>query len=48
MIEDKPKSIMEISKIIPVFCMDARYNTKCEGKNVTRVYSWYDIYDKLN
>lgn len=43
MIEDKASTIQEISKYIPVFCFDAPYNREIRGKNITRVYSWYDI-----
>lgn len=47
MIEDKVDNINTISKKIPVICFDARYNKKCEGKNIYRCYSWYDIYAKI-
>lgn len=48
MIEDSPKNIMQISKHIPVICYNARYNQECIGKNITRCYSWYDIYEKIS
>lgn len=47
MIEDNPKNIKAISKIIPVFCYNSRSNIECKGKNIIRGYSWYDIYNKL-
>lgn len=47
MIEDSPYNVNSLSKKIPVICFDARYNRKCEGKNIYRCYSWYDIYAKL-
>ncbi len=47
MIEDKPKNIMDISKHIPVICYNAGYNENCCGNNITRCYSWYDIYTKI-
>lgn len=47
MIEDWAKQVTEIATQIPVFCFDSRYNQEAKGKNVTRVYSWYDIYDKV-
>ena len=47
MIEDKPENINNLSKIIPVICFDNIYNKKCEGDNILRCYSWYDIYDKI-
>ena len=48
MIEDSPETIPIISKISHVFCYDARYNRNLECSNMTRVFSWYDIYMKIN
>ena len=45
MIEDKANNVLEISKHIPVLCFDAPYNLEVNKENVTRVYSWYQIYD---
>ena len=48
MIEDKKSSIEEISKIIPVYCFDAKYNKNiAENKNIIRCYNWYDLYKKI-
>ncbi len=47
MIDDSPKHINTLSEFIPVICYDARYNKMCDGKNILRCYSWYDIYDKI-
>lgn len=47
MIEDKVRNVLEISRVIPVICLDNRYNKECEGDNITRCYSWYDIYSKI-
>lgn len=47
MIEDNTNNILTISKLIPVICVDNRYNQDCEGDNITRCYSWYDIYSKI-
>jgi len=47
MIEDDVKQIEKISKLIPVICFDNRYNQGIEGINITRCYSWYDIYSKI-
>lgn len=44
MIEDKASNVEAISKIIPVLCFDAPYNLDVLGDNITRVYSWYQIY----
>ena len=44
MIEDKASNVEAISKIIPVLCFDAPYNLNVKGNNITRVYSWYQIY----
>ena len=46
-IEDSPKNIQEISTKVPVLCFDNTYNKSVEGKNVTRVYSWYDVLNKI-
>lgn len=47
MIEDHPRNVVELSKICKVLCFDARYNVGIEDKNIVRVYSWFDIYDKI-
>lgn len=47
MIEDNPRVIKEITGEFKVFCFDERYNQDLRDENLTRVYSWYDIYDKL-
>ncbi len=47
MIDDAPSNVLALSKIIKVLCYDCRYNQNLEGKNITRVFSWYDIYDKI-
>lgn len=44
MIEDKVDNINKISTKIPGICYNAGYNEVCKGKNIYRVYSWYDIY----
>ena len=48
MIEDKPENVKEISTKMPVLCYNCNYNADVKGKNITRVYSWYDIYNKIN
>lgn len=45
MIDDDPKNIRTISNVIPVICYNANYNKLCEGNNIIRCYSWYDIYN---
>ena len=47
MIEDSPSTIEAINKIVKVLCYDNRYNRDLKLDNVTRVYSWYDIYNKI-
>ncbi len=47
MIEDKKSNVEDISKIIPVMVFDAPYNQDCVGRNVIRVYSWYQIYQEI-
>ena len=47
MIEDSPRNVEELSTKIPVLCFNCKYNENLEGKNITRVYSWYDVYSKI-
>ena len=44
MIEDKKENVLEISRHIPVLCFDAPYNKDIANQNITRVFSWYQIY----
>ena len=44
MIEDTPRNIDSISRVIPVICYNAGYNEVCIGENIYRAYSWYDVY----
>ena len=44
MIEDKVDNINKISSKIPVISFNTRYNESCNGNNIIRCYSWYDIY----
>lgn len=48
MIEDSPTNLIDISKKIKVFCFDNPYNKQIEGENIIRVYSWYDILEKIS
>lgn len=48
MIEDNPKNINKLSEQLPVICVNAGYNKDCHNKNITRCYSWYDIYAKIH
>ena len=47
LIEDNPEQVKNVAEKLPVFCFDNQYNKNVEGKNITRVFSWYDIYIKL-
>lgn len=47
MIEDNPNNIMQLSKIVPIICYHTQYNRHSLGDNITRCYSWYDIYNKI-
>lgn len=47
MIEDCVENVLKLSTEIPVICLDTRYNQECKGENITRCYSWYDIYSKI-
>lgn len=44
MIEDKASNVEKISEVIPVLCFDAPYNKDVVKDNITRVFSWYQIY----
>ena len=44
MVEDKPENINTLSSKIPVICFNAGYNQNCNGNNIYRAYSWYDVY----
>ena len=44
-IEDSPEKIYAISSKIPTIVFDAAYNREVEGKNITRAYSWYDVFN---
>lgn len=48
MIEDWDKVAKEVSTKIPVLCFNCKYNESLQGENITRVYSWNDIYQKIN
>lgn len=47
MIEDSPHNIKQLAEFLPIMCFDTRYNKNCEGRNIIRVYSFYDIYEKI-
>lgn len=44
---DSPEIIPEIVKVTKVLCFDNRYNRDLVYDNMTRVFSWYDIYRKI-
>lgn len=48
MIEDCAETINKLSKRIKVLCFDTSYNKQVEGKNIIRVYSWYDVLHVLH
>ena len=47
MIEDSPETIPTFVKHTHIFCYDCRYNRDMNLDNMTRVFSWYDIYMKI-
>lgn len=47
MIDDSPKNIWEVSKEIKTFCYDNPYNKEVNGSNIVRIYSWYDILNRI-
>ena len=48
MVDDSPEILEEITKVTRVLCYDNRYNRDLDYDNMTRVFSWYDIYDKIS
>ena len=48
MIEDSPETIPIFTKHTHIFCFDCRYNRNMCLENMTRVFSWYDIYLKIS
>lgn len=48
MIEDSPITIQAIKNVVKnIFCFDTRYNQEIKFDNLTRVFSWYDIYREI-
>lgn len=47
MIDDSPEILPEIVKVTKVLCYDNRYNRELQYENMTRVFSWYDIYMRI-
>lgn len=47
MIEDSPRHIKDLVKFCKVICFDAPYNRECDAENLTRCYTWFDVYDKI-
>ncbi len=47
MIDDSPEILPEIVKVTKALCFDNRYNRDLTLNNMTRVFSWYDIYRKI-
>ena len=48
MIDDYSKNINMLKDTVKnLICFDARHNKDVDLPNVTRAYSWYDIYDKI-
>ena len=48
MIEDDPKNLRTLIGNTEVIVLDYPYNMNREFESLIRVYSWYDIYDKIN
>lgn len=47
MIDDSITNVNSVSKKIPVICFHTYFNENCKGENITRCYTWYDIYEKI-
>jgi len=48
MIEDDPKNLRTLIGNTEAIVFDYPYNRNREFESLIRVYSWYDIYDKIN
>ncbi len=48
MLDHHPKTVFQISFVIPVVVFHAKYNEIIRGENIYRVYSWYHFYEKLD
>jgi len=48
MIEDDPKNIEKLTDVTNVFIFDTPYNRMEKYQDITRVYSWYDVYNVIN
>ena len=46
MIDDEPKNINNISKIIPVIVFKGIHNEECEGENIIKVDTWNQVYEE--
>lgn len=48
MIEDNPDFFdLGIQKGIQLFCFDAPYNQNLKRQDITRIFSWYDLLNKI-
>lgn len=47
MLEDKASNALEIARDRKVILMDQPWNRKTEADNIYRVYSWYQVIDKI-
>lgn len=48
MVEDSPLTIPIFKDLTHILCFDNRYNANLSCENMTRVYSFYDLYNKIN
>lgn len=44
MMDDEPKHINSISKMIPIIAFEGMQNEDCEGKNIIKVNTWEQVY----
>ncbi len=47
MIEDSIENIKKLSQYFKILCFDAPYNKECDGHNISRVYSFDDVYETI-
>ena len=44
MVDDEPINIEAIAPVAKVICYDTSYNQTCEGANIMRARSWYEVH----
>lgn len=48
LIDDKKENVIEVSKNIPVICLDAKYNQGVEGNNIIRTNNFNEVFESIH